>query len=407
MSSTNTVDCPASEVQFNRLYSIALFAYLFQLSLFQAEPNFSLIMREIAAICLYVSVLVSLFIVVRNIIRTPRFPVLQGVIVSFSIFFFVSYHYNLIPLSLLICASANVSHDRIVRTCYKSLVFILSFFLLMWFLGVANDQLSERSLNKDFDNEVMNIHTFGFIHYFCFSLRVLSASILYLYLKRNGVVKNYVYLILIVINVSVYYLTYTRLHILLFWGFLIAYILYYKIPYINFKKPKHKIVGMLAYPICQIFFLVILVAPFAGFEDIRELWDSVFSKRMVSTLYFLSEYGINMFGNEISMAGIGTAADTGDSEFFLDAGFAYWLIAFGLLYTFFILVSYTYLFYRAYSKQNWALYIWLFVFCIGNFINDFFSNADINPVILLLFADLSDEVTEPECETENINYEEC
>ena len=291
----------------------------------------------------------------------------------------------------MICASTDVPHDKIASICFKSLAFILVFFLFMWFLGIANDQLSERSHNNDIEEDVFDIHTFGFIHYFGFSLRVLSATILFLYINRKNNLNTYVYFVIVAINLLIFSLTYTRLHILLLLLFLSLYLLYYKFDYFDFSKEKYKYIGLLSYSVCQTIFLILIVAPFAGLDYFRDLWDYAFSGRMVSSLYYFAEYGINLMGNEVTMSGIGQAADSGEYDFYLDAGYAYWLIVFGIIYTLFILTSYSYLFFRAYILQNWALYTWLIVFCVGNFINDFYSNADINPVILFLFADMNVE----------------
>lgn len=96
---------------------------------------------------------------------------------------------------------------------------------------------------------------------------------------------------------------------------------------------------------------------------------------------FLSDYNINLFGNQIIMTGSGFGTSTGQDYSFLDNGYFFTLLRNGVVITFFIIIGFSLV---AFKSSNIVInYILVFI-AINALIEPRFISFEYNPFLLLI-----------------------
>lgn len=124
---------------------------------------------------------------------------------------------------------------------------------------------------------------------------------------------------------------------------------------------------------------------------IMRLYDSsnAFWNRLPGTIYsrirLMSEgyhiYGVRLLGSYIKMAG-NSALGNPETYFYIDSGFAYSLLGYGLIFTVVVVILYTVLFrYSCYVNDKY-LFIYIVAVLIFTMINNTWVTLNYNPVLL-------------------------
>ena len=365
-------------------FDIAFVLYVFWGCFRDADLAFSQMMPFSNNKVAYLSVLFSIFCIIRNRLSIPRLFLLF-IVAGFAVFFKRTYGYfEILPISFLVFAAANISVDHIIKVCFRATIVSTLFIILLTFLGILPDKVFNHRIG---DGQVVDAHTFGFFYYSGLSYRFLIISICDLYLYRYSLTV-FRFICFVSFIIGAYYLSSTRLQLMLSFAFLFLLILVFNLKWISFKNRLWKYLGLLAYPVV---FFVSVMLPLSYFVsyDFLNWWDEVFSGRMSQTIMAFTQYNIGLWGNAIEMVGSATAETSTLSYFYIDSGYVYWLLAYGIVFTALILLAYSTVFYRSFKYNNSFIYFWCLLFTVTNMINDFFTLSYYSPLVFLLYADFS------------------
>ena len=387
MDKTQKVD-KIPKVNKTFLFDIACVSYVIWECLYHVGVHANLILGVNYYYIGFFSVLFSILCIRSRFQFTIFRSFLLLTIIGLACYFKIEYQYNRVfVLSFLIFASYNIPITRIVKIFYYSTIFSTLTICSLSFLNILPDVIYNHDMSG---SSISDAHTFGFDYYSYPAYYGMVVALLDLYIHRN----NYSLLrfaCVLLFMVFVFSITTTRLQIIVSIAYLTLFILC-KYNLISFQASFWKYVGLSCYPLAFLLYFLLgassLIAP-----DILDLWDELFNKRMEQTIIGFTLYPVTWLGNCIEM--IGTTEAVGNNYFYIDAGYAYWILAYGIIYTLFIIASYTVVCYKAYIYKNTYVFCWLLIFSGVNMINDFFTSSCFNPVVLFLFADFSPINEEP------------
>ena len=104
----------------------------------------------------------------------------------------------------------------------------------------------------------------------------------------------------------------------------------------------------------------------------------LFNYRLSINKMALENYNINLFGNNLEM---NTASDT---YFFVDSGYVYNLLQYGLAFLLIIFTFNIIVFRFSVKSQNSILFLWCLISAVFNIINNALWDPTLNPILLLL-----------------------
>lgn len=373
-------------------FDIALFLYLLWGFLRDTDINLgaSGALGFFSKMVIYTSTLCSFIVILMKYPKSIGHILLFFYVIGMTIFYKQVYLYwPVFGLSFLIFAAYGVKVDHIVKNIFYSTLLMSIIVVLLSSLGVLSDRVYAHRLGEGVE---LDAHSFGFAYYSFFAFRAMLLINSFLFLHRYKC--NYFKLLLVIfVTIGVYVLSVTRLQLLTNIAIIGLYIIFYKLKVLNLKINLLKYVGILIYPMAFLFFISLPLSSFIS-PDFLEWWDENFSGRITQTIIGFAQYPVTLFGNKFEMVG-GVQIDDGlmpDDYFYLDSGYAYWLLAYGLLFTIFILYAYSRILYKSYKSGNMFIYMWCLFFAFVNLINDFFTSSYWNPIIFMMFADFSDNI---------------
>ena len=98
-------------------------------------------------------------------------------------------------------------------------------------------------------------------------------------------------------------------------------------------------------------------------------------------------YPISLFGNHIDMNGFSALRQVAPEEYFyIDSGFAYSLLGYGLIFSFVAVCLYSLLFVSSCRRNDKHLFAWLVCVLIFTMMNNVWIDVYYNPALLLSFA---------------------
>ena len=250
----------------------------------------------------------------------------------------------------------------------------------MSFLGVLSDKVQTHRVG----DAVLESHALGFKWYSGPTFRAITLMFSYLYLNRKKV--NYLQLTtVLLLSVFLAILTTRRLLLLASVTSVILYLLTYKCNLFEFKSKLWKYVGLFAYPAAFMFYIVLAFSTFVS-PDFYDWYDENTSGRLSLTLSAFLQYPITLMGNVVDFVGAIEAEYSTLEYNYIDSGYIYWLLVYGILFCLFIVIAHVAILYRSYKSQNKFLYIWCMILAFLNISNDFFTASYLNPMIFLLLA---------------------
>lgn len=282
----------------------------------------------------------------------------------------------------LILVARYVKFDVIVDWIIKYLSIALIAATVLSVLGIIPNETvyKEVPIVGAWKSYYMGFHYFSTPAYYGMTLVILL-----LYKKRLNCSYRYL-LFLTGLSFLVFVVAFARLQFLINLLTIIAYIVVYKWKLFSFRGKIWKYIAMLAFPVMTLVivflsFSLILLRDSSFFEFINE-WTST---RMVLNIQAFLTYDINLFGNLIEVKTRDLVP--GESYFFIDSGYVYYLLSYGLVFYVFLMVMYGRIFYNVWKCNCKFLYIILLIFSVANMFNNFMVSVITCPVVLLMFAD--------------------
>lgn len=334
------------------------------------------------------SIFISLICVFINGKKSIEWLCLFFILVPLAFYFFVVYRYNIIASVLLIFAATHIGTDSLSKYLYNTNLWCILITLFLLITGVTTNAVMPRD---EMAVSSGSANTMGFQHYSGFSFRIICFTALFLSIYRCHLTWNRI-LFVVVINVIAFYIATARLQIILSSLMIILFYLSYKRNIIKFRVAAWKYISILAYPLMLVSFYILGALSLTELSFLQELWDENFSGRMKYTVMAFGMYGVTLWGNKIEMVGAREYSESNIDYFYIDAGYAYWLLAYGIIFTLALLYCYSKTFFQSYKNKLLYVYIWMLVFSIGNLINDFFDFFVSYPVLLYLFARTQNKV---------------
>lgn len=233
-------------------------------------------------------------------------------------------------------------------------------------------------------------HSFGFSYFSHLSFLVLYLFLNYLFLRGKSI--TYFEIIgLFAIDYLVYSTTTNRLSHYLGIFVLLMFVLAIKLNWIKFKSYFFKIFSLCSYSVGLL--LSIYIAN--NYDPGEVIWrnlNHLLSNRLGFQKLAFALYQPQLFGNDIQMVGnyeieILNRIVT-ENSFYLDSGFLYSWLGYGILFTTLLIILYTSIFYKAYKNNNKAIYIWCMVILFFSFINNTWVNITYNPLLFMLGGSL-------------------
>lgn len=114
--------------------------------------------------------------------------------------------------------------------------------------------------------------------------------------------------------------------------------------------------------------------------------DDLLSGRLSFGNYFLNNYPITMFGQEISAVSTIEAAESGVSALVLDSSYLNLLLRYGLVLNFLYVIIYLYGLYRSYKAQNYAAALAITVMLVCGTMESWLVSASFNVAVFALLS---------------------
>lgn len=187
---------------------------------------------------------------------------------------------------------------------------------------------------------------------------------------------NWIELIIIFgLNYVLYKLSTLRLAFYLVCIILVLYIILIKFNMFKLKAKPLVIACSLTFPL--LFFLSIWSnSAYNTSSPLFVKMNQLLSERLDLGHQALDMFSINLFGHYIQ------TIKTADTYFYVDSGFLFSLLGYGLLFTGMALYIYTYLCHYAAKNNKKMLFIWLSSVAVFSVINNTWISLYINPILL-------------------------
>lgn len=283
----------------------------------------------------------------------------------------------IIIFSFFVCAEAT-SFNKIVKVSMFATLCCIVFVVLSCVVGILPD------MTYIHDNSIA--HSLGFSYYSNYAYPIMFASIMYLYIKDKKVGYSEI-LGLVALNYFVYVFSSTRLPFLLSLLMLLLYVAIVKWNLFSKKSRLMRYITIIAFP-SGILVCYLMMVFYSRNKSFWSLLNKMVSGRLEIGHDALLRYPVVLLGRPVEMIG-NSMIEQGLAKpweyFFIDSGYLYSLVVYGLLFTVCIAVVYSILYYCAWLLNEKILFIWLTVILFFMFINNCWLSINQNPMILCFF----------------------
>lgn len=288
-------------------------------------------------------------------------------------FFFAAHSTDrnviLIAALFILCADVT-SFRKIVKASLMTASAALLCIIGMSQVGILPDYL--------YTHEGMPAHSLGFGYYSTVPFIVLYCVLQYMYLRKN--LAWFELAGIFVLNYITYRVSSLRLSYYLSILLLIMYIVLIKFDMIALDKGKWKYIACLFYPV-GFLFTVWSAKHYTIQGRIWRIMDDILNNRISLSNTAMNRYPITLFGQYIDMQG-NLYHVVNYNYFYIDSGFIYSLLGYGLLFTIIVLFMYSYLFRCSCEENDKMMFIWLMIVLIFSIVNNSWLNITFNPILL-------------------------
>lgn len=354
------------------IYAIAFF--LMSLSTMLEKTYYAEVLPSIfLQILRYASIILFAFLVFSLRLKQRTLFFLIGM-VGFVLFLVIYLNSPRILLFILaILASYKVPIDKVLKIYLFSNFVPLLFVILSSVIGIIPNDIS-------IVHDGNKAYSLGFVYYSLSSYYVFFGIITLLYTrsikkcqKYNWIVFALATLVLLAFNE----ITDVRLVSILSIPFIIAVAVFDKKGVIKIKDNFFSnCIAILSFPIG------LFLTLYLSFNVYKQSWITALNiflnYRWSFNKMALDKYTINLFGNNVEM---NTASET---YFFIDSGYLYNLLRYGLLLFLIVLIFNILVFRFSVKSQNNVLFFWCLISAVFNIMNDALFDPTLNPIMLFI-----------------------
>lgn len=286
--------------------------------------------------------------------------------------------YYLVLYAAFIIMAEGANPDKTLKVWLTGAVLSLMTVLVLCKTGRLTDFIV-------YNDQKGAMHCLGFSYYSSFPFLLFYCSMAYIYVKKDDV-HLYDYAFVGLVNLLIYQLTKLFLTYYLTVFFIVIDCLLVYIKKINLRKKPVMVISGLLFPLgaAATCFAMVQYNP----EDAN--WvalDRVLHFRLSLMHQGFLRYPISLFGNRVEMTGYSALRTvTPEDYFYIDSGFAYSLLGYGLIFTVAAVALYSLLCVYSCRNNNKHLFTWLVCVAIFTMMNNVWIDVYWNPALLLSFA---------------------
>ena len=277
---------------------------------------------------------------------------------------------------LAIVSSKPEDFDKICRFLFWANLILFFTTISLYEIGILQDEII-------IENGI-SAHSLGYAHYSspAYSIFFLTVLGYYLYSGTKYSYKRLIfYIISAVSNCLIYKLTTVRLVFYLYLGMMLLIITYDYLEFIR-KVKINKIAGTIMFPI--MFFLSISL-PFIYLKNsILIKLNSLLNNRFYFGKMGFDRYNVNLFGNKIITNAGGFDENWHNTYFYIDSGYVYLLLGYGLIICTIVLFVYIMCSRYAAEHKNSKLFIWCILICVFAFVNNPLIDIILNALLFVI-----------------------
>ena len=285
--------------------------------------------------------------------------------------------FSLLLLLLFLLAAGSLDFWRLLKVNLWT--------LLGGWLLVTLSCLAGLIENRTYPRPALGVtaQTLGFNYYAYPTMILFTCSVIYLVLKGKKT-SWFSLLSVFLLNVLAAQIYTTRIYLWAVAAFEVYLILACKFSLFSLKSRLFLYLARWGHLLCFLGSLAL----YTFYESSHPLWaalNAALSGRLQLGSQGLSAYGIHLFGTEVIMYGNAERVYgnvTAQSNY-IDSGYLYTLLAYGILFTLLLLLCYTWIFQYLYRQKEVLLYGWLGLFMFLNIFNNYLLLLEINPLLLL------------------------
>lgn len=283
---------------------------------------------------------------------------------------------TLLFAALFMLLGVDVSFEKIIKTLQITIVIGLSVVFIGCLLGIIPNNQYYHSTTG------VTAYTLGFNYYSYPQSLITTFLMCYLYNRRNNLKVRNIIIVLFVGYIS-YRIFSTRLFMIEIIFICTLYWIVFKTKIVSFRHKIWRYISNCSFAVCCIAIYIVSDNYSTG-NSTMIILDTFLSGRLRYNYSGLNLYGIGLLPQYVEMTGNVEQTLNGASRtLYIDSGYMYSLIAYGLLFTILLLVMYTMLFRSAYKTGNKALYIWCLALAFLNISNNFMVSVVTNPLVFL------------------------
>ena len=285
---------------------------------------------------------------------------------------------NLIPAILLIIAGSNIKFDLILKWMFLPMLIGLLIPWLLSSIGVLSNIVFTKELPFGVLSYKFAPQGLGFLYFSGFSYLAMGILMIHAYLRPKITFSYCIFLL--GLSVGVFLLTVTRLQLLMNVSFVVLLYIGQHVPRNMLHNKFIENLSLLIYPLCLFITLATVFFPLF-FSKYQEELNTYSSARYALNILAFERYPITIWGNKIE-------ASNGVTEdyFFIDSGYVYSILGYGLALSAYIIVIYCMMCYKSYLKYKWKLLIWIMLFALANISNNFLFSIINCPFLMLTFS---------------------
>lgn len=280
---------------------------------------------------------------------------------------------TLILLGMAIFASMNIEFDKIVSVCLKVNIICIMIVVFSCIAGAIP--------NIKFEHDGEIAWSMGYFYYSNFAYQSFFALISALYLRKRKMKDILGYLIA---SFMIYKITTVRLTF------------YFSLIFIVMLVVSHKLtnkiwcrMGTVMFP-CAAVGSIVIAYLYGTNNAIINKMNFILLNRIKFSYWALINNGITMFGNHIETSEALTSGTTKDwsTYFYVDSGYIYTLVEYGIIVFLFIVIAYSLIARYVLESKKQYLAVWAMTVCLLSLINNMLTNITVNPLIFLLPAEI-------------------
>lgn len=285
----------------------------------------------------------------------------------------------LVLYAVLIIMAEGCDPDKTVKVWLLSTVLALLTILTLCWIGVLTDHIIYRA------DTGKAAHCLGFSYFSYFPDLVLFCSIAYIYLKKNNVTVFH-YILVGLINLLTYYVTRLNLTFYVTFIFIALDCLLMKVKKLDLGRKPVMVVSSMLFPLGAV--VTFLAMVYYNPENVRCVAMDRLSHNRLGLMHLgYQRYPISLFGNRLKMVGHSALRTVAPVDYFyIDSGFAYSLLGYGMFFTVVALALYSILYLYSSRTNNKHLFAWLSCVLIFTMMNNVWVDVYYNPALLLAFA---------------------